>query len=220
MIDYNFRSYQCNQPSQLWPIENMLNEALQKNQVSVFRNLFNNRNSAANYPWLTYQLLVKAIKLGHKDIVNTLLENGVPVYMESEVNTPLHHASARPYLWLDVIERLVKRGARVDQKNSEGETPLHVSFSNAASDRKTDLLLNCHLSQSDQNIINASGFSFLHIACSRPHLQFVQKLVNGNKNSVNCCVSFIFFLIDLSSFEYLYNLQKKNIYCKELDKFY
>ncbi|KAJ8675665.1 hypothetical protein QAD02_011451 [Eretmocerus hayati] len=91
-----------------------------------------------------YVRLKQALNRGKKEIVETLLQEGCPVNGHPEGNdlrTPLH---CSVYMGCpDTVKKLLERGASVNAKNLNNETPLML----AAKFEKhvlTDLLLHAH----------------------------------------------------------------------------
>lgn len=134
--------------------------------------------------FIDYELLSKAIKTGCKRITNLLLDHGARVIKKRGLATPLHHAVTKGTSWIQVIERLLKRGAKVSDKNSHGDTPLHVAFCCHAPGQLIDLLLKKHLEDSNENLANRQKLSFLHIAASRPNVEVIAKLMKTSDNLI------------------------------------
>lgn len=76
-----------------------------------------------------------AVKKGHADIVQYLIDNGADVNKGNAWdNTPLHYAAYRGYT--EIVKMLLAYGADVNAKNDDGETPLHY----AAEKGKTEIV--------------------------------------------------------------------------------
>lgn len=77
----------------------------------------NNKRGMANYP------LVTAFKSGNKELINYLMQR--PNLSQSHLNAALMHAiSMKPELALNVVRRLLNRGANVNTKIVAPWTPL------------------------------------------------------------------------------------------------
>ncbi|XP_058800142.1 ankyrin-3-like isoform X2 [Phymastichus coffea] len=123
-----------------------------------------------------FELLILATKLGRKKIVHYLLDKNCRVYFGSGHNTPLHYA-VRHRNWNDVIERLLAKGLRMSDTNRSGKTALHVAFKLNVGGEQIDYLMQHYLNNTENNIVSNDGLSTLHIACSRPNAQIVERLI-------------------------------------------
>lgn len=163
--------------------------AMQRNDIETFRSILQRKGlPIKDSSWLDYELLVKAIKLGHKRMVNLLLDYGARVFKRQGVSSPLHLTVAK-LGWLNIVERLLDRGAKVSHQDAQGETPLHLAFASGIQGHLVDLLLKRHLEQSNAIVANREWLDFLHIACTRKNVGVVEKLVKANAASINFRVS-------------------------------
>ena len=68
--------------------------------------------------------LHKAIKNGHKHIVQLLLAKGASIEVTNCYNeTPLHYAASKGCT--SIVELLLSKGASVEARGDDGDTPLH-----------------------------------------------------------------------------------------------
>jgi serine/threonine-protein phosphatase 6 regulatory ankyrin repeat subunit B len=120
-----------------------------------------------------------ASRLGHLEIVRLLLQKGAPIDDKDGLDgTPLHRAAYNGRH--DVVALLLERGARVNARGDRfDQTPL---FSAAANGHSTivELLLN---KGANPNWQNSGGYTALHVASVRGHLQAVNALLKGGAAS-------------------------------------
>ena len=73
-------------------------------------------------------LLLCACAGGHRHLVKFLLENGASVHTTNNTIyrvTPLHEAAQNNFV--EVVEELLAAGARVDEQDGHGDTPVHLA---------------------------------------------------------------------------------------------
>lgn len=90
-----------------------------------------NPNLVSEYAHDGFTALGLASYLGHKDIVEYLIEKGADINSASKNSMkvmPLHSAVATNKV--DIVELLLKNGAKVNAKQDSGWTPLHEAAMN------------------------------------------------------------------------------------------
>ena len=124
-----------------------------------------------------------ACQEGSIDIIQYLIkECAVDISTtDKEENTPLIKAAMNGCL--KVIEFLIKQGCDPKQRNTYGNTPLHIAASNGhlSTVKYFGKILNCDLS----NTINNRSQNCLHIACIRGRINIVQYLVEECSVDIN-----------------------------------
>ncbi|KAJ8669987.1 hypothetical protein QAD02_001246 [Eretmocerus hayati] len=116
-----------------------------------------------------------AIYRGRREMVESLLEENTPVdnvcTPEKDFRSPLHSSV---YLGdLDIVKKLLDRGAALDVLNENNETALMLAAKFEKYDIVDILLSNERL----RNCANRENFTHLHIACMRNRVDVVQKLL-------------------------------------------
>ena len=92
---------------------------------------------------------------------------------DGTMNTPLHIAveTSSP----EILQHLIQRGAKVDVKNIQGETPLlKLLRSDRFSAQNVDCLL---LNGADPKIADSRGETALHCAVFRDHTEVIDSLI-------------------------------------------
>ena len=116
--------------------------------------------------------LSKAAKMGHKEVVQFLLDQGAEINKgDKSGNTPLCHAA--DYKCKDVVQLLLNRGADPNKADLMGQTPLCLA---AQSTHKevVKLLLNAG---ADPNKTDCYGRTPLHCAVNAPgHARNIDKI--------------------------------------------
>lgn len=153
-------------------------EDLRHNDATSFRQVLEVRGLPREN-FYDYDLLMRALRMNRKRIVNLLLNKKCRVVKPDELSpqgttTPLHLV-AEKLGWCDVIEKMLKLGARVTDVNADGNTALHLAFINQLSDRAVFLLMKNYVEESHEDIRNNDGLGFMHIACTRSDVESVQK---------------------------------------------
>ncbi|XP_058800189.1 serine/threonine-protein phosphatase 6 regulatory ankyrin repeat subunit C-like [Phymastichus coffea] len=103
-------------------------------------------------------------------------DNGVQIFKMDGVWTPLHLAVCKTG-WSRIVKRLLEKGAKVSDRNDSAQTVLHVAFAHKAPNSLIDMLLTKYLEKCEDNLTDAENLSFLDIACTRPHIHFVKRLI-------------------------------------------
>ncbi|KAJ8668034.1 hypothetical protein QAD02_009697 [Eretmocerus hayati] len=120
-----------------------------------------------------YTLLIEAVINGQREKIDLLLDAGAPVNFppRCEYRSPLHSSI---YVGdLEVVQKLLNRGASVNASNHHSETALTL----AAKFEKhiiVDLLLS---SEGLMNYKNLDNLTHLHIACMRNKVDVIKKLI-------------------------------------------
>lgn len=114
------------------------------------------------------------------DIAQTLLDNEGDIYASIDDKScywpgysALHFAAE--FQCLETVELLVKSGADITAKNTQGLTPLHLAF-RTKNDSIIDLILSVHTHIS-VNPVNLEGLSHFHIACTRDDPKIVDNFL-------------------------------------------
>lgn len=126
--------------------------------------------------WSDYEELMKTIKRGSKRCVNDLLSKGCRVARPGTLNTPLHLAVERTG-WTFIVKRLLESGARVDFRNVKNDTALHHAFLFEAPDMCVNSMILNYLKETNENLVNDDGLTYLHITCARSKLAFVKEFL-------------------------------------------
>ena len=109
-----------------------------------------------------------------EEVVKALADSGVLINMQDgTMNTPLHIAveTSSP----EILQHLIQRGAKVDVKNIQGETPLlKLLRSDRFSAQNVDCLL---LNGADPKIADSRGETALHCAVFRDHTEVIDSLI-------------------------------------------
>lgn len=121
------------------------------------------------------KLLMNAIISGSFEIVDYLIEQGVP--LDSPLGSPEKYSSismALLYKKYELAAYLIKKGADVNKINQQGNTPLHSCLT-----KKNDMSIFKLLLESgaDVHIQNASGWSPLLVAISQNNTIAFRKLL-------------------------------------------
>lgn len=147
-----------------------------------------------------FEALNVACIRNNESVVESLIKQGVSInqYLNPESQdesncTPLHIAVKHQSI--NVIKVLLQHGASIEAKNGIGQTPMHMAFYMArslypskSSLKIIDLLL-FHLKKTLINLIDRSGLSYFHIACTRDQPDVVKHFLLCDVN-VNSQVSF------------------------------
>lgn len=174
-----------------------LMDAIQSNDLRTFRSILQSEDAIQNgLWWMDYDLLTRALALERKLFVDYLLENGCCVWKPNDKTTPLHVAVAKPN-WHDNIEKLLCLGARVSAKDTKGDTAVHVAFKTGAPCAVLDVLIESYLDETNANIDDDEELGVLHIACTRPHVEFVKQFFHIRRASIDSMVYEVYFVIKL-----------------------
>lgn len=147
--------------------------AMRENDLDQFTADYSRESLSAGQD---YDLLVEAMLSERKDFVFYLLDSKCATSKPNSVNTLVHIALAN--CWHDVVGLLLELDVPVSTRNAKGNTAVHVAFNKEFPDGEIiDCLLGCYLLETTENIKNADGLSILHIACTRPDVELVKKLI-------------------------------------------
>ncbi|XP_058800118.1 ankyrin-1-like [Phymastichus coffea] len=173
--------------------KSLLDDVRQSN-VRSFRAIIEKCGLPQDDNWYDYDLLVMAVRLHRKRIVNYLLDCrcrvNKPFDDRVRTNTPLHLAAKKPG-WCKVVVKMLRLKARVTDTNSEGNTPLHLAFINRLPKRVINMLLRFFTKYSRRNIVNRDGLGLVHIACVVSDRDCVEKFLNfgfdvGRAYTISC----------------------------------
>lgn len=133
--------------------------------------------------------------------INSIITNYTPrqpTYLPCSIS-PIHRAVSRTYLYAsqgeriencdeDVISLLIKNGADINEKDSNGNTPLHITCSEYTENENgihscCDLLLNGF--NADPNIKNNAGNTPLHISIACQNVESARCLLNSEVVDTN-----------------------------------
>lgn len=172
-----------------------LMEAIFSNDKGLFQSILDNQRWPYHLKWSDYERLVyEAIINNRKNMANLLIDKGFPhtkIPEDSFINSLVclllkRCGSSSEYA--DVIMRYINLGAQVSYQNTSGQTIIHWALANEASGQLMDLMLQKYLKETAMDLCDKTGFSILHIACMRPNIETVRKLLDSNKSNINCSV--------------------------------
>lgn len=175
---------------------NSLLEALYRNDTRRFREILDNQGLPRVDKYYDYELLMRALRMNRKRIVNLLLNKKCRVIKPDRLSpegttTPLHLV-AEKLGWCGVIEKMLQLGAHVNVVNADGNTPLHLAFIRQRSNRAVYLLLKNYVKDSQQDIRNNDGLGFMHIACMRSDKDSVREFFDKGMSDIYSQVMFCF----------------------------
>ena len=117
--------------------------------------------------------LIRAVRNGHKDVVNLLLDGGAePNLAHKNGKTPLQYAAQQGHKY--VVQLLLDRGAEINMADQRGLTPLHW----AAINGHTEVVQLLFDRGAELNIAAQNGVTLLHCAASKGHKEVVQLLLD------------------------------------------
>lgn len=190
----------------------ILKKAIHRNDIHTFRsNLQTANNLYLDYQ--DYELLIKALHFARKRITNILLDNGcraVKLTITNGCTTPLHIVVSR-IGWSTIMKKLLTRGARVDVCDENGDTPIHIAFLNGAAGSVIDFLLKYYIEKTLVDTVDKDGLGLLHIACTRPYLNFIRAFVDIGGSNVFSQVRF-YFLYRMYNPRFFQKICKINFY--------
>ncbi|KAG0425652.1 hypothetical protein HPB47_027205 [Ixodes persulcatus] len=151
-----------------------IHTAAQKGYVEIVRTLLQKGEHVDVKTNDGHTALHVAVSAGQALVVETLLGHGAQVQFKAGPNneTPLHIA-ARVKNADDCAELLIKSGANVNEKEANGEIPLHFAAREGHL-RTTKLLL---ADDSITDLLNKDGESPLHVAVKNCHFPVVEALL-------------------------------------------
>ncbi|XP_058800136.1 ankyrin-3-like isoform X2 [Phymastichus coffea] len=113
-------------------------------------------------------------------LADNLLDKGYFVSEPESIKLSLDLANEQLSLnsdWTDIALKLLDDGAHVSERNANRDTFVHLGFVKGIEDDKLDSLIKKYLTQSKIDAVNKDGLSVLHIACTRPNVEFVRELL-------------------------------------------
>lgn len=149
-----------------WEVENIIEKKIDVNVVDGVNHL---------------TLLHVAAMTGNTDALATLLTHGADVKKASEVTllTPLHVAALHNQE--KCFDNLLAKGAKLDEKDIEGKTPLHLAaekgFINIVK-----IILSHQLKNDLINIQDKKGNTPVHLAAKNNHPSVVSALLKNGAN--------------------------------------
>ena len=122
-----------------------------------------------------------ACKYGLIDVVEALLHHGADANLQIDCtgDTPLHMAKNA-----NVVKTLLRYGANLSIQDCFGSTPLHLAFRNKCNHGAVEAMLEGH-GQCQENPVDESGLSHLHIACLRGSEAAVKGILEHNIVDIN-----------------------------------
>jgi ankyrin repeat protein len=142
-------------------VNSTLIEAVREGRFGEVREIISSLGLSNSQDWSEgYVLLCDAIKCRHTEVVKVLLTFGSEVNNKSKesTETPLHFAAKNGDI--QIVDMLLKRGARINAKNYDGHTPLHIAITHNKMEI-TELLVN---QGAAVNATNNDGITPLHQA--------------------------------------------------------
>jgi ankyrin repeat protein len=121
--------------------------------------------------------LFLAVLQGHRSVVNCLLNKGANMDPNFENETLLHIAAF--YGYTPILQDLLRYydGLKsINEKDSDGKTPLHRACWGFPKTDVVDLLISY---KADINAINNYGYTPLHWSCKHGHRNSTAKLINA-----------------------------------------
>jgi len=126
---------------------------------------------------------MRAIGLQHNKVIKYLISQGTPNTLciaDYQGYTALHYAAQD--CRLDIIETLVKSGARMNDQNQDGNTPLHFMIQNKPTAEMIKTIEICIDKGCDVNITNKFGETPLYQAALKLKIEMVNYLLNKGAN--------------------------------------
>ncbi|UNU25030.1 ankyrin repeat domain-containing protein [Microcoleus vaginatus] len=118
-------------------------------------------------------LLHNAAKIGFKELVQQLINNGANIVIrDSKKRTPLHYAATKEVATLLMLD--------INAKDEYGNTPLHLAIQDARPEIVSFLIAN----GAQLNVKNSYGATPLHIAVSK-NMQNINQLLLENGAEIN-----------------------------------
>lgn len=159
-------------------------EVIETGSIEKLQELIDAEGLPINDEWVDYDLLNHALAKGQKESAMMLIERGCRVNTKvfaQSADTPLHHAVKLGSI--EIVELLLRKGALIEARNFEGETPLHLS-AKLRYNIFTDLLLTSLSNATNMNYMDSSGLTYLHIACMRGNCTLIERLL-ANCSEIN-----------------------------------
>lgn len=154
----------------------------QDNTWHQIKEIISSKGIPINEEWLDYAILNRALECGKKDVAKLLLDGECRVNRIEYIphNTPLHNAVILEDL--ELVCKLLEKGASVTALNVAGNSPLHFAFK-FRQEHIVDRMLN-HISQTAHyfNPKNCQGLSHLHIASARNNPNLVKDFLEVGAN--------------------------------------
>ena len=70
--------------------------------------------------------MVRAVRKGHTDVVQLLVENGASMTIKKKSGDTVVHLAVS-WNYLHIVKIFVEHGAQLDVQNDHGDTPLHTA---------------------------------------------------------------------------------------------
>ncbi|GFS27248.1 ankyrin repeat protein [Elysia marginata] len=153
--------------------DNWLITAIENCEILTVKNILENKDLKISKSGLNAALL-KAANGGKKQIVQLLLCNNRIKGSENSKTGSLALVAAAEHGYLDIVRRLIKTGAPVNGKNSDGKTALMAAVERSCSSALISFLLNdC---KADINLQDNTGKTALMLAVEQWDYETVQTL--------------------------------------------
>ncbi|KAL7291267.1 hypothetical protein TKK_0014874 [Trichogramma kaykai] len=154
-----------------------LESAVSRDDIEDLQELIDREGLPSDSEWIDYSLLMSALKANRCRVATMLVERGCRVnYAGLDGKTsPLHLAVLMGKI--EMVELLLRKGASILARNERAETPLHLAAKLDFREYTIDCLMTALLSKSQENLVDESGLSLLHIACARDNSRLAAKLL-------------------------------------------
>ena len=155
-----------------------LTKAADNGDILGVRNILEKKDQKLSSLCL-YNVLLKAVEEGKKQIVQIILSHGICVGFKSK-NGGLALISAAKHGYLDIVKLLIRKGTPINAKDSCGKTALMASVEKSCcSALILYLLKDC---KADINLQDNDGKTALMLAVERWDYETIQMFFSGSKN--------------------------------------